>query len=188
MPQLVLPHKRYKTSYLEALQEFQEEQLSHYQHQSLSQLKRDFSSLLRELQQQHWRMPDSSRVPRIEYWLVHEDEYLGRLVIRYFLTPQLREKGGHVTYDVRPSRRRQGHGTLLLQLGLHKAQEMGFSEVLLTCNETNIASRRVIEKNGGRLADIRRLSPEESRKLYYWITLTPDEKTIALPQLSAVTS
>jgi predicted acetyltransferase len=37
---------------------------------------------------------------------------------------------------------------------LKEAQMKGISEVLVTCQESNIASRKLIEHNGGKLEDI----------------------------------
>jgi predicted acetyltransferase len=42
---------------------------------------------------------------------------------------------------------------------------LGLTEVLLTCAETNMGSRRVIEANGGKLADV------TQGTCRYWITL-----------------
>jgi predicted acetyltransferase len=41
----------------------------------------------------------------------------------------------------------------MLRLGLPIANQLGINPALLTCDATNIASRRVIEANGGRLTD-----------------------------------
>ncbi|WP_188310213.1 hypothetical protein [Streptomyces sp. CBMA123] len=57
-----------------------------------------------------------------------------------------------------PLRRLQGappppprHATAMLAAALPVAAAPGVTGALLTCNETNTASRRVIEANGGRL-------------------------------------
>jgi predicted acetyltransferase len=92
------------------------------------------------------------RVPQTNLWLVEGDEYLGRLSIRHRLTRSLRFKGGHIGYDVRPSCRRRGYATLMLGLSLPLAHQLGIDPALITCDDTNVASRRVIEANGGRLA------------------------------------
>jgi predicted acetyltransferase len=42
------------------------------------------------------------RVPQTTLWWVDGAEYLGRVGIRHRLTPALRERGGHIGYDVRP--------------------------------------------------------------------------------------
>ena len=102
-------------------------------------------------------------VPCTHLWLVDGSEYLGRLAIRHALTDWLRQVGGHIGYEVRPTARRQGHATRMLAVGLPVAASLGIDPVLITCDVDNIASRRVIEANGGQL--------EESRngKLRFWV-------------------
>ena len=41
----------------------------------------------------------------------------------------------------------------MLALALEKAKERGISPVLITCNDDNLASARVMEKNGFTLED-----------------------------------
>jgi predicted acetyltransferase len=79
------------------------------------------------------------------------------------LTPELREYGGHIGYDIRPTERGRGHATALLAAALRVAGGWGLSEALLTCASDNHASRRVIENNGGVLHDV---SP--AGRLRYW--------------------
>ena len=107
------------------------------------------------------------RVPQTNLWLVEGDEYLGRLSIRHRLTRRLRFKGGHIGYDVRPSRRRRGHATLMLRLSLPLAHQLGIDPALVTCDDTNVASRRVIEANGGRLASA------SDGILRFWVPTSP---------------
>jgi len=92
-------------------------------------------------------------VPMTTLWWVEQDRFLGRLAIRHRLTPALREAGGHIGYDVRPSARRRGHARAMLAAALPIARALGIDEALLTCDETNVVSRRVIEANGGRYLD-----------------------------------
>ncbi|MBR6051706.1 MAG: GNAT family N-acetyltransferase [Clostridia bacterium] len=58
------------------------------------------------------------------------------------------QRGGHIGYGVRYSEWNRGYGTKMLALALDKAKEMHISPVLITCNDDNLASARVIEKNG----------------------------------------
>ena len=97
------------------------------------------------------------------YWYVSSEHYLGTLVVRHTLTPELSVEGGHIGYHVVAPWRRQGHATRMLGLGLEKARELGVSRALLTCAPANDASRRVIEKNGG--------VPDEQlgNELRFWI-------------------
>lgn len=92
-------------------------------------------------------------VPMTTLWWVEGEEMLGRLAIRHWLTPQLERAGGHIGYDVRPGARRRGHATAMLKAALPVAAKLGITEALLTCDDTNVASRRVIESCGGRYID-----------------------------------
>jgi predicted acetyltransferase len=83
----------------------------------------------------------------------------------------LEEEGGHIGYDVRPSERRQGYGTLLLRLTLNQARALGLKRVLVTADTPNVASWRIIEKNGGVL-HTEALSQQTGGLLRkYWIEL-----------------
>ncbi|MGM1045119.1 MAG: GNAT family N-acetyltransferase [Bacillota bacterium] len=56
--------------------------------------------------------------------------------------------GGHIGYVIRPSERSKGYGKLLLKQLISMAKDKQISKVLLTCDEDNAASRRIIESNG----------------------------------------
>jgi predicted acetyltransferase len=99
-------------------------------------------------------------------WWVHDEEYLGRIAGRHRLAPHLREVGGHFGYDVRPSARRRGHATAMLRAALPIARRLGIEPALVTCDVDNIASRKVIERNGGVLED------QRGDKLRFWVPTT----------------
>jgi len=61
---------------------------------------------------------------------------------------------GQIGYSVRPSQRKRGYASEILKLTLMEAAKCGLSKILITCNEPNIASAKVIEKNGGVLEKI----------------------------------
>jgi predicted acetyltransferase len=102
-------------------------------------------------------------VPATTLWWVEDEEYLGRIAVRHRLTPHLLEQGGHIGYDVRPSARRRGHATAMLRAVLPVARELGIESALVTCDADNIASRKVIEHNGGVLED------QRGEKLRFWV-------------------
>jgi predicted acetyltransferase len=105
----------------------------------------------------------SGFVPSTTFWWVEGDEYLGRIAVRHRLTERLLEIGGHIGYDVRPSARRRGHATAMLAAVLPEANALGIDPALVTCDTSNVASRKVIEANGGVLED------ERSGKLRFWV-------------------
>lgn len=82
------------------------------------------------------------------YWFVKDGRMLGTCRLRHVLNEDLWRHGGHVGYDIRPSERNNGHATVMLGLLLEEAWDAGLCWVLLTVEETNVASRRVAEKNG----------------------------------------
>lgn len=102
-------------------------------------------------------------VPCATMWWVDGAVYLGRIAIRHQLTPRLMEVGGHIGYDVRPSARRRGHATATLRTALPIARGLGIETVLVTCDPTNTASRKVIESCGGQFED------ERGGKLRFWV-------------------
>jgi predicted acetyltransferase len=106
-------------------------------------------------------------VPCTTLWWVDGSTYLGRIAIRHRLTPTLWEIGGHIGYDVRRSARRQGHATAMLAAALPVVAALGIDPALVTCDDANVASRKVIEANGGVLEDQRGV------KLRYWVPTRP---------------
>src|SRR4029077_13863118 len=91
------------------------------------------------------------RVPGSQFWLVSSGRMLGCSRLRHWLTEELEYEGGHIGYDIRPSDRGRGLGTSLLRLTMDRAAALGIVKVRITCDATNRASIRVIEKNGGLL-------------------------------------
>jgi predicted acetyltransferase len=102
-------------------------------------------------------------VPSTTLWWIEDSRYLGRIAIRHRLTPFLLEAGGHIGYDVPPSARRSGHATAMLAAALPVARSLGITDVLITCDTDNVASRKVIEANGGVLED------QRGGKLRFWV-------------------
>ena len=96
---------------------------------------------------------------------------VGRVSIRYQLNDFLLRLGGHVGYAVAPSFRRKGYATEILRQTLPIARSVGLERLLLTCDDDNIASRRVIEVNGGVLENVVWEEGLRSPKRRYWIEL-----------------
>ena len=97
----------------------------------------------------------------------------GRSGIRHRLNEALAQRGGHIGYGVRYGEWNRGYGTKMLALALEKAKELRISPVLITCNDDNLASARVMEKNGFVLGDTILVSGEGEELLTrrYWKTI-----------------
>ena len=94
-------------------------------------------------------------------------EIVGRVSIRHTLNEFLFNFGGHIGYMVRPAFRRRGYASEMLRQALLVAKELGIEKVLVTCNDDNLGSIKVIEKHGGQLED----KVDDNGKLLrrYWI-------------------
>jgi predicted acetyltransferase len=103
-------------------------------------------------------------VPCTTLWWVEGEEFYGRIALRHRLTPQLTAAGGHIGYDVRPTARGRGHATAMLGAVLPLAAAMGIEQALLTCDEDNLPSRKVILAYGGVPVDM--LVPGTQR---FWV-------------------
>jgi predicted acetyltransferase len=161
--ELVAPCTRFQESFLRALTNYQAE--GRYLDLDRDQLEADFAAYIAKLAAQaNPELPvPSRRVPETTLWYVSSSEFLARISIRHWLTPRLRRFGGHIGYDVAPTARRQGHATRVLALAIPVARDLGIDQALLTCDVDNIASRKVIETNGGVLHD------ETTDRLRFWL-------------------
>jgi hypothetical protein len=57
------------------------------------------------------------------------DEWIGKLTLRTTINAQYLHAGGHIGYEIRPSKRRYGYGTALLRLGV-EAQMLDIMRLL----------------------------------------------------------
>ena len=174
MPELILPDVRVRASFLEAMREVVEEGnraeaanmgSEQTRYAAAWHSEEGFAEYVATV------LADGAEttprrigiVPHTTWWWVDDLDYLGRISLRHRLNEFLLEVGGHVGYYVRPSRRRRGHATAMLRAVLPYAADLGIQRALVTCDETNVASRRVIEAAGGVLEDQRGV------KLRYWV-------------------
>lgn len=107
-------------------------------------------------------------VPWTDLYGVVDGVVVGRVSVRHRLTEGLTMVGGHIGYGVRRAHRRRGYATRLLGAGLGVAHGLGIDRALVTCDEDNVGSATVIERCGGVLEDIRRVTGG-SPKRRYWV-------------------
>lgn len=143
--ELVTPDARYKESYLEALKEYND-----VDHDTIDIEDRDrnFDAFLDEIEKNKQGLIVEN-VPQTKYWAVAGDRYIGQINYRPNMNDKLRFKGGNIGYSIRPSERGKGYASEMLANVLDKARADGMAEVMLTCDDDNIASKKVIEKAGG---------------------------------------
>lgn len=95
-------------------------------------------------------LPDGY-VPQTIFWLYDDEQPVGVGKIRHALNDNSRKIGGNIGYAIDPMLRGKGYATHLLSLLVIKARAMNISELLLSVEKYNPASKRVIEKCGGKL-------------------------------------
>lgn len=97
-------------------------------------------------------VPHYGKVKEAVYLAFNEkDRMVGIADIRLERNEFIDNYAGQIGYTVRPSERKKGYATQILTELVKKADELGMKNLLVTCNENNTGSSRVIEKAGGRL-------------------------------------
>ena len=168
--QLVPPNERCRESFLRGLREFRDEGLPWWIGGELETVEDDFAAFVTKL-------GDASRknetsLPKTHLWALSGADFVGRIAIFHELNEALRVEGGHIGYDTVPSFRGRGVATEMLRQALPVARGLGLTSVLLTCDDTNAASIRVIERNGGVLQGTKVLNAGRPPKRYYAIELS----------------
>ena len=96
-------------------------------------------------------MPDWF-VPETYYYLWDENRLVGEFRIRHHLTDALRNGAGHIGYSIRKDMRGNGYGTIGMKLTLEIARSIILeNEIYIRVNKDNIASQKVMLKNGARI-------------------------------------
>jgi len=113
-------------------------------------------------------LPDGL-VPMSRFLFFDGDWLVGQSNLRRRLSPALHLDGGHIGYAVRPSARRCGYATEILWQTLEEAHRIDIAKALVTVATTNLASLRVVEKNGG-VFDRETRSPRTGQTMRrFWI-------------------
>ncbi|MCX6495818.1 MAG: GNAT family N-acetyltransferase [Rhodoluna sp.] len=107
------------------------------------------------------------RVPATFMIAEIDGELVGRTSIRHELNDFLFSVGGHIGYGVRPNFRRQGYATEILKQSLTYINQLGITEVLVTCRDDNVGSFEVIQSQGGILEN--KVEYEGALWRRYWI-------------------
>ena len=169
---LILPCEEYLQSYFELCKEYKDNNvktMSFHDSDTFDEWKHTIFQTY-ENYRNGINLP-SGYVPGTTFWLVEDGEVIGVGGIRHRLTESLEKFGGHIGYGIKYSKWNKGYGTLQLKLLLEEAAKLGIRHALITCNDDNIGSARVIEKNGGKLQDIidNVIDGQPRRTRRYWV-------------------
>ena len=173
MPKLVLPSIKYKKSFLADYVNYQEPALawdSWKKFGGKKTINKDFTGFVNFLKsQRQGKNLDAGWVPQTVFWLVEGNKFVGLLSLRHRLNKNLKKIGGHIGYEIAIKSRGKGYGNLILKLGLKKARRLGIKNALVTCDITNIRSKKIIEANGGKFASKVLHKRGLPLKLRYWL-------------------
>lgn len=113
-------------------------------------------------------------VPATLYFLIDNNRrILGAIHFRHELNDKLLNNGGHIGYGIRPTERKKGYATVMLNLLLANVRLQGYEKVLITCDDDNIGSARTIEKCNGLLLDKVEFDGKMTRR--YWVNFMGKE-------------
>lgn len=127
-----------------------------------------FSSYLEILKNQQ----QYGDVPVTTLFAFEGEEIVGRISIRHRLNEYLSQVGGHIGYGVLPRFRGKGYATQMLKEALEICRGLGLEKVLVTCNEDNDISARVIMNRGGVYDGVYDPKDGSSKKKRFWIDLS----------------
>jgi predicted acetyltransferase len=112
-----------------------------------------------------------NRVPMTYYLLFRDERLVAMSRLRRRLIPVLLLDGGNIGYEVRGSERRRGYAGQILQRTLDEARGIGLESALLTTEDSNLGSIRMLENAGG-VRDTDSISPVTGTCMRrYWIAL-----------------
>lgn len=114
--------------------------------------------------------PPADLVKSLQYLAIDEQGNLvGMIQLRLALNDYLENYGGHIGYSVHPEHRQKGYATEMLKLSLVVARQHWLPRILVTCDQDNQASAKVILKCGGKYEDSRLEPGAKVPTDRYWI-------------------
>ncbi len=162
--------EQYKESYLETLKQIEKGKIKKHSMMFLNPDEKDIVQTFMDNRDQS-KLP-SYYVPSYDYFAVDNDKFIGVIHIRIRLTDRLLKYGGHIGYGVNPKYWKMGYGKEILRLALQDFKDLiEEDKILITCDDDNIGSYKIIEANGGILEN--KVENEDAGEKFitrrYWI-------------------
>lgn len=114
-------------------------------------------------------LPESYSPHTLYLAIEDNNEIVGAIGLRWKPVPVLMTFGGLIGYSIRPSKRGRGYASEMLKSALEKFKNTDIDNILITCKDFNLASKKVIEKNGGIFENIYHNDDDGYSYLRYWI-------------------
>ena len=87
------------------------------------------------------------------FWLKLGEKIVGESIVRHELNSMLESFAGHITYYISSHYRKQGLGKKLLEMTLLECKKLNIKNIIICCDENNVASKKVLESIGATYLD-----------------------------------
>jgi len=111
------------------------------------------------------------RVPHTMLYGFVDGQIIGRVSVRHCLNDWLRARGGHIGYAVAPGFRRRGYATAMFRQALDYCRSLGLDQVMITCDDDNVASWKILERAGAVLEETFFDAEDDALARRYGLTL-----------------
>ena len=161
MVRLIMPTIQHKTEIREFIDEGRRYNVSFNGTSRVEELT--FNEWLNKVTRHHLGVDlDPGYVPASTFLVYHDEKLVGFVNIRHTLNAYLKEIGGHIGYMIRPTEQRKGYGKALLKEALkYTFDDLKLTEVFVSCDASNIASKRTILANNGVLYHVTKENDED---------------------------
>lgn len=135
----------------------------------------EFKKILKKMKKEEIETNSKLNTTTNRYIFYVNDVPVGEVGIRTTLNDFWMNRGSQIFYKIRINERKKGYGTKMLELALKECSKLGMKRVRINCDDRNIASIKIIQKNGG-IVDIRsyKTSIGNSSSSSYTIDLISD--------------
>ena len=170
MKRLVYPKKEHEKMMKDYIQETYQNNELYINGDGGCHLYLDYSKWLKKEKQNHLGINlNSNFVPATTYFYIENNQIVGTINIRHCLNDLLLKSGGHIGYSVLPSQRKKGYATAMLKEAIKICKQWDIYPILIICKKENIASKKTIEKCGGKFEN--EYFDEKTKETYlrFWI-------------------
>jgi predicted acetyltransferase len=109
---------------------------------------------LQHIKEQKMSINIWQKVPTSTFWLMKWNTMIWTINIRHYLNEKLLRRWWNIWYSIHPYYRNLWFWKEILRLWIIEVRKLGIKDILVTCDEDNIWSRKVIESNGWILENI----------------------------------
>lgn len=109
----------------------------------------EYKDILRKIKKEEIELNPKLNTTTNRYIFYVNNIPVGEVGIRTTLNDFWENRGSQIFYKIRYSERNKGYGTKMLELALNECVKLGMKKVRINCDDRNVASKKVIQKNGG---------------------------------------